>query len=160
MPSVLFICTANQFRSPIAETCLKQKLKDLGEVENWRVSSAGTWAEKGLPAHPMAVKAAAGVGLDLSEHRSKPVTPRLLDRSDLVVVMEKDHKEALLTEFPLMNAKIILLTELVGETNSNVPDPVVDKCHDADEVTEMICSLIDAGFDNLLTLASSNGHKK
>lgn len=157
MPSVLFICTANQFRSPIAETCLKQKLSNLGQLDEWRVSSAGTWTKKGLPAHPLAVKAATGVGLDLSEHRSKPVTPRLLERSDLVVVMEKDHKEALLTEFPQMKDKIILLTELVGETNSNVPDPVVDKCHDADEVTEMICHLIDNGFDNLLSLAN-NGH--
>ena len=160
MPSVLFICTANQFRSPIAESYLKEKLKLSGLLEDWQVSSAGTWATKGQPAHPLAVKAATGIGLDLSEHRSKPITVGLLERSDLVIVMENDHKESLQTEFPDSQSKVILLTELVGETMSNVPDPVVDKNFNPVEVTDMICHILDDGFYNLVALAKNNGHKK
>jgi len=160
MPSVLFICTANQFRSPIAESCLKKKLMDAGYLEDWQVSSAGTWASKGLPAHPMAVKVAASSGLDLSAHRSKPITSRLLERSDLVIVMESDHKESLQIEFPKNQNKVILMTELVGENQSDVPDPVVDGSYNPVEVTEMICRIIDEGFNNLLMFVKNNGHKQ
>lgn len=160
MTSVLFICTANQFRSPIAESYLRKKLKDAGLLEEWQVTSAGTWAKKGQPAHPLAVKATSEIGLDLSPHRSKIVSARLMEQSDLVIVMESDHKESLQIEFPKSQNKVILMTELVGENQSDVPDPIIDHSYNPVEITNMICHIIDEGFDTLLVLAKNKSHKK
>ena len=82
-----------------------------------------------------------------------------MERSHLVIVMENDHRESLQTEFPNSQNKVILLTELVGETMSNVPDPVVDKNFDPVEITEMISRILDEGFLKLVALAKNNGHK-
>lgn len=52
MPSVLFACTANRFRSPIAAARFSHCLQNEVDVQDWRVGSAGTWAEPGLPVFP------------------------------------------------------------------------------------------------------------
>ena len=49
MPKVLFVCTANRFRSPLAAAIFKRFLLESQETGRWRVSSAGTWTRSGLP---------------------------------------------------------------------------------------------------------------
>ena len=100
MPAVLFVCTANRFRSPLAEAAFKKCLQDDGCLADWDVRSAGIWTESGLPPLPTALKAAKGMGLDIGIHRTQPVTPELLSRSNLVIVMQASHREAIQLEFP------------------------------------------------------------
>ena len=73
MPLILFVCTANRFRSPIAAACTEQKLQKADLANKWTVISAGTWTTEGIPAHPRAVMAAAALGLDLTAHRTREV---------------------------------------------------------------------------------------
>ncbi len=88
MPSILFVCTANQFRSPIAAAKFSCLLGKDELTKEWTVDSAGTWAEEGLPVHPKAIQAATKLGLTLSEHASREVNKDILNKADLIVVME------------------------------------------------------------------------
>jgi protein-tyrosine phosphatase len=89
---VLFVCTGNTCRSPLAAAALVEALgQDAARVE---VGSAGTAAWEGQPASEGAIEAAAQDSVDVSEHRSRRVTPALLRAADLVLVMERGHLSA------------------------------------------------------------------
>ena len=85
MPSVLFVCTANRFRSPLAAACFRKVLEEgqNEDVASWMVGSAGTWAAPGQPVIPAVLVAAQQLGLELAEHRSARVSRQLLAEYDL-----------------------------------------------------------------------------
>jgi len=119
---ILFVCRANQFRSPLAAACFRRRMQQVCPHEEWLVASAGTWALEGQPAAPLAQAVAAQYGLSLKAHRSRRVSPDLLRDCTLVVVMEAGQKEALLAEFPWLEGRVHLLTALAGEPPLDVPD--------------------------------------
>src|SRR6185503_19226411 len=100
MPSILFVCTANRFRSPLAAAVLRKCLEELDIADSWLISSAGTWATAGQPLMPGVSEAAQRLNLDVSNHRSVRVSGKLLSKYDLIIVMQGGQKEALLSEFP------------------------------------------------------------
>ena len=87
MPSVLFVCTGNLFRSPLAAALFSRELRFAKPPGEWRVESAGILAQTGKPVPTELVKAAAAVGIDLKDHRSRRVDESLLERFDSIVVM-------------------------------------------------------------------------
>jgi protein-tyrosine phosphatase len=90
---VLFVCTGNTCRSPLAAAALARELgADSGLVE---VTSAGTAAWEGEPASEYSVEVAGRDGLDVSGHRSRRAGPAMLKQADLVLVMERSHLGAL-----------------------------------------------------------------
>ncbi len=146
MPAVLFVCTANQFRSPIAAACFARKYEALGWQSNWLVSSAGTWALPGNPALPSAIQAAYRLGLSLAEHRSTPISARLVSIQDLILVMETGQKEALRAEFSIFRKRILLLSEVVDDRPEDIPDPVAHPDIPAYEIAGQIKDMIERGF--------------
>ena len=87
---VLFVCTGNICRSPLAESLLERALKDRGlEVE---VTSAGTGAWDGAPASEGAYLVGLERGLDLSGHRARLLTRELVDEADLILTMARHHR--------------------------------------------------------------------
>src|SRR5512139_172481 len=100
MPSVLFVCTANQFRSPLAAACFQRELDRASQASGWHVDSAGTWVVSGVPLSPAVLRTLRLLGVDLSAHRPQTVTADLLREQDLVLVMESGHRESLLIDFP------------------------------------------------------------
>ena len=132
MPAVLFVCTANRFRSPLAAAILEKALAEdkqegnlpwtSGNRYSWEVSSAGIWTDPGEPALPDVQDAARQLGLDLSGHRSRMVSDGLLSRYDLILVMEQSHREALLREYPHYQERIYLLSHVVEYTSFDIPD--------------------------------------
>ena len=89
---VLFVCTGNTCRSPLAEGALRDALgPDAARID---VRSAGTGARSGEPAAPASVAIAAAHGIDLSGHRSQPLTAELARSADVVLVMERSHLAA------------------------------------------------------------------
>ena len=91
---VLFICSGNTCRSPMAEGILKKLLADVGDRDTQiSVQSAGTMGMVGQPATDLAIKVAAQFDVDISEHRSQGLTPRLLHESDLVLALAAEHWE-------------------------------------------------------------------
>ncbi|HWK89059.1 MAG TPA: low molecular weight protein arginine phosphatase [Longimicrobium sp.] len=88
--NILFVCTGNTCRSPLAEGIARRELERRG-WSHVRVASAGVAAPRGEAAAAPAVSVARGHGIDLGQHRTQPVTPGLLDWADLVLAMGPNH---------------------------------------------------------------------
>jgi protein-tyrosine-phosphatase len=93
--NVLFVCTGNTCRSPLAALALRAELGADGSAVS--IQSAGTAATAGQPASEGSRRVAEAVGLDLSKHRSRPVTREMLQQADLVLVMSPSHRTAVLS---------------------------------------------------------------
>jgi protein-tyrosine phosphatase len=152
MSTILFVCTANRYRSPIAEACFKRQLKKQNDSGQWEIISAGTWTEDGLPPMLDAIADAKRLNLDIQGHRSRVITKELAERSSLILVMERGQKEALRQEFPTHREKILLLSEVARDFPYDIPDPVMDPS--VGDVAGEICKLIEDGFEKILGLAS------
>ena len=152
MPSVLFVCTANRFRSPLAAAFFQQMLGDSDRALPWSVDSAGTWTSSGLQVLPAVLLIARKYGLDLSQHRSKLVSASLLLTQDLVLVMEAGHKEALQHEFPMIDDRVYLFSQATEGCFYDIPDPI-ESIEAMMEVGENIHDLVQTGFGNIYALA-------
>jgi protein-tyrosine-phosphatase len=152
MPSILFVCTANRFRSPIAAIAFGRQVVKRGDDHHINISSAGTWTVSGLPATPDALKQAQKYNLNLSLHRSRLISQEILSESDLILVMDANHKEGITHEFPVVADKIYLLAEVTNEASYDIPDP-----YSTDEspavVAKEIVEMIDHGYEKILQLA-------
>ena len=100
---ILFVCTGNTCRSPMAAGLARKLLAErLGCRENqlasngFEVLSAGLFAANGTPATPEAVAAAAQRGADISAHRSQKATPELIGQCDVVFCMTSFHVQQIL----------------------------------------------------------------
>ncbi len=144
--SVLFVCTANRYRSPFAEAVFKRQLDADGVADDWQVSSAGTWTKDNLRAMPAIIRKAQEFKLNLEEHRSTEISQELLLKNNLVIVMEKGHKEALCTEFQGVSEHILLLSEIVDGIAYDIPDPV-KAMDEADEIINELYALLQRGHD-------------
>jgi protein-tyrosine phosphatase len=152
MPSILFVCTANRFRSPLAAAFLRKELNQKGLSEYCHVASAGTWARSGQPVMPGLVETARKFGVDLSEHRSRRVSGSLLSKYDLIVVMQASHREALVAEDPSLQNKVFLLSEIVEYRHYDIPDPFGSGQNALETVSELD-DLIRQGADSLCSRA-------
>jgi protein-tyrosine phosphatase len=104
--AILVVCTANVARSPLAEVMLAASV----DVE---VVSGGTQAREGDTAAVRSQELAAARGLDLTEHRSKPVTPDTIDHAELVITMSERHRDHCGILVPGAGPKVFTLRELV-----------------------------------------------
>jgi protein-tyrosine phosphatase len=157
MPNVIFICTANICRSPMAEKFFQQQLEQHGLAANYHVSSAGTWAQEGLPADRIVSRIVEEqYGLSLQEHRSKEVNKELLAEQDLILVMEKNQREALQIEFAEKQKKIFLLSEMVGQ-EFDIADPHRQTEQDYQKAAQQIYQIITVGFPEILKRANQDG---
>jgi len=107
--AVVFVCTGNRFRSPLAAELLRRAVAGL-PVE---VRSVGTLDLGPVPPLPEAIAEAARLGLDLSEHRATPLAGEDLEAVDLVVGFERSHVVAAVVEGRASRERTFTLTELV-----------------------------------------------
>ena len=155
MPSVLFVCRANQFRSPLAAALFLKRLGSAHRACEWQVGSAGTWTDPGLPAAPSAVKIAEKLGLPgVKSHLTQQVSQQLLDAYDLILMMEMGQLEAVASEFHTVFGRSMLLSEAADGIPYDIPDPV-DSANDADDVVSELRMLIDRGGDKIIKLAET-----
>jgi protein-tyrosine-phosphatase len=106
---VAFVCTGNQARSPLAEALFRRYA---GTVQA-RATSFGTAELPPSSALPFAIEAGRVLGVDLSAHRSRPLTDNALAAEDLVVGFEPFHVSFAVLEGGAERGKVFLLTELV-----------------------------------------------
>lgn len=106
---ILFVCTGNIARSASAQYLANQ----LSSPESaWRFDSAGTGAVVGAGVAPHIDRELAARGVQFQNHRAKQVTGALLAESTLVLVMEKEHLNWLVREWPQYRSKIHLLKQM------------------------------------------------
>lgn len=145
---VLFVCTGNLCRSPIAEGLLRMRLAESGRTDV-TVDSAGIHARDGAPPEPFAIAAAATLGADIARQRARQFDPGDFARFGHVIAMDLGHLDFLTATRPAhSNASVRLLLEDVGEFKKlEVPDPYQQ---DRDAF-DFAARLIDVGVNHLIT---------
>jgi len=123
MKKVLFICTGNVCRSPMAEGLLRSMAEGRADLE---VTSAGLGAGRGQPPSLHAVDALRAEGIDISDIRSQPVNAELLEDSDFIFTMTRDHLDMLLLLYPEMapKARLLRFEEAAKGGRADVTDPI------------------------------------
>lgn len=121
--NVLFVCTGNTCRSPMAEGLFRQA----AEGKDYAVSSAGVAAYGGSPASPETVAILAEKGASLESFGSRMVSEEILEAASHVFCLTQGHQEVLRQHFPDMEEKFYLVTEFAeidGQVGGDVSDPI------------------------------------
>ena len=120
--NLLFVCTGNTCRSPMAAAIARAELERRGWT-HVAVQSAGAAALSGQPASELTIRVLAQQGIDLTDHVTKPLTPELVQQADLILVMSSSHLFSV-TEMG-GGEKVGMITEFLegDELGASVEDP-------------------------------------
>lgn len=156
MKRILFVCTGNICRSPMAEGMMRELVKGRTDVV---VLSAGVSAPRGSSASRSAVDALSELGIDLASFRSQPVTGELLEQCTHVFTMTREHRRLLDVLFPEQGSKIRLVGEFI-RGGGDVPDPIgqglttYKRCRDA--IKSALAQILDFVDQSSIIMSSAN----
>jgi protein-tyrosine-phosphatase len=122
--SILFVCTGNTCRSPMAEGLFRKAVSGRGDFQ---IASAGVSAYPGDRISTETEKILKARGAEIPQFRSQPVTAELLEQASHVFAMTEGHLRSLMAQFPEYEDKFYLTCEFVdlpGQgVGADVPDP-------------------------------------
>src|ERR1017187_1969897 len=124
MKTILFICTGNVCRSPMAEGIFRQAVHGRGD---YQVLSAGLGAGEGQPPSDYAVQAVKELGIDISGLRSQMVTADLVEQADYIFGMTHSHIDTVMALYPQAAEKTFLVREFDETLDSfekDISDPI------------------------------------
>ncbi|CAM3177791.1 protein-tyrosine phosphatase [Williamsia muralis] len=155
---ILFVCTGNICRSPVAEKLLERYNMELGL--GLHVSSAGTRALNGQPMHPESERVLDGLGIETGDFESRMLTPDIAADCDLLLGMTREHRAVARQLAPARWKRMFALRELPIEPmrdaqsirpaidptdpKLDIRDPIGRPAHVFDEVASDIASSIDS----------------
>ena len=150
--TLVFVCFGNIMRSPMADALLK--LAAAKANIDLRSDSAGLRATPGKPAHAWAQTAANELGISLSDHAAKLLTPEMVEHADAVLAMDLQNLAELLHLYPDFRNKIFLLSAYAGSPRKReIPDPYLGDL----ETTRQCYRVLQTCVRNLVaSLASSS----
>lgn len=140
MTSILVVCTGNVCRSPMAEGLLRAALRRRFGDAAPLVSSAGTHGWEGSAAMPGSVEAARELGVDITAHRGRLLTPAMAREAGLLLCMAGDHRAAFASERDLARRaftlkEMVRLTEVLAPADAD-PERLAERVAEADAARE------------------------
>ncbi|OQX91880.1 MAG: hypothetical protein B6D58_05855 [candidate division Zixibacteria bacterium 4484_95] len=156
---VLFVCTGNTCRSPIAEG-ITRKLASERKADHIKVCSAGTIASDGLPATEYAIEAARHWDVDISNHRSKPLDRELIGEADLILAMEGEHIKRITSIDGSASSRSYLLKafpEPFKTGQEQVDDPIGGTLDQYNQTFLELDEVIRKIFPHIIKMSQSKG---
>lgn len=149
--TLVFVCFGNIMRSPMADALLKQAAA--GAKIDIRSDSAGLHAIPGKPAHTWALTAANELGISLSDHAVKLLTPEIVEHADAVLAMDLQNLAELQHLYPGFKNKFFLLGAYAGSPRiREIPDPYLGDL----ETTRQCYRVLQTCVRNLMASLSSS----
>ncbi len=144
---IVFVCSGNICRSPMAEALARAKLqeRDLDAA----VISAGTMGIVGRKPSDAAVRALKEVGIELSGHLSQGVDVNLVGHADIIAVMEPKHVDYFERRAPDLVDRVVPLWEYADEASGGIGDPVGRSIEAFRECRELLEAAVDTLLDEL-----------
>ena len=136
----------------MAEALLKSLVARRGEADRWQIQSAGTWTEAGRPATQLTQVVMRQRNIDLSGHRSRLIDADLLATASVILVMTRNHQEAIQAEFPEIQHKVYPLSQLV-ERGFDIEDPYGGSLDDYELCATDLQNILTDGYDRLVELS-------
>ena len=152
---ILFVCSGNSCRSPLAEGLLRLKLPS--RLQNdVAIQSAGTLGIDGAPAARYSVEIVEEMGGDISGHRSQGLTEELVKETDLILAMAAEHVEYLHNEFPKYRENVFLLKRFARAADENADeddftdDDIFDPIGTSKEMYRICAKIIDDELERIM----------
>ncbi|MBC7186039.1 MAG: low molecular weight protein arginine phosphatase [Calditrichaeota bacterium] len=144
---ILFVCSGNSCRSPMAQGMLRAKLPH-NLSQRVTVKSAGTLGINGQPATALAIQVAREYGADLRNHLSQGLSEELTEWADLILVMERAHLEFIKKNYPAAAERTHLLRAYgrmspVLNGDEDIPDPIGGSLATYRECAHLIATELD-----------------
>jgi len=128
---VLFVCTGNICRSPLAEYLLEERFRDCPQI---RARSAGTGASTGAPMDPLTRQLANRFGVQGTEsHRARQMTPDMLESADLVLTMTREQRSSVVRTVPGIIRRVFTLREFGRLAAVTTPADIVSAGAEAED---------------------------
>ena len=155
MRSTLFICSANQCRSPMAEALFIQYIKEKGyDLKKWIVSSAGCWVIPGMPATLNAKMVVEEKNAHLYFPSSKAISEKMVKDYNVLLCMGNNHSQFIKRNFPKSSNNIFLLSEMIGE-KFEIEDPVGKTLKDYRKTANLLSNILKSGFSKISDLSKA-----
>jgi protein-tyrosine-phosphatase len=129
------------------------------EEQDWRVESAGIWAQPGFPPAAYTLEVLRLRGLDLQDYTSRPITNEMVQDFNLILTMERNHRDAMRAAFPQYRNKIFMLSEMINAMD-DVADPVGGPRAGFEDTAREIETILDMGYGRIQRLAVGQSPEK
>ena len=147
MKTLLFVCSGNLHRSVMAAALTGELVRQVGHELN--IGSAGTLRLTGRTSPPEVHEVLGEIGLDVTDHRSRPLSRTLIERADVIIVMEDRHGDSVIGLIPEAEHKLIYLGDYL-EDPKDVPDPIGQSTSQFRNSRDQILGALKALFPELL----------
>lgn len=146
--NIIFVCTGNSCRSVMAKGLL---IKEIAGDKRFKVESAGIFTLSGMPPTKETIEVMASEGIDVSKEKGQQITDSVIDKSDLILVMQPRHKDYILKLKPEAKDKVFLLKEYKNKEKVDFPD-IKDPVGQSISVYEKVLKEIREEIERIVNL--------